>query len=333
MEVPTKKLGWMAGRGNIELGRLKPFSICKVYSHSKVPRTRAACPCLFDSTDKPSAYPWHPTSYVKCQLKNGLKPIFALTLLLLLFAPAVMSSGERPSELEIWWTIKESLYTPGGKAYPFPDRINIAMKANLVRLYDLRGSKMFIFNMDNERFWLANYRWRTLSEGTLDELRSLYAEQHKKDAAKLKKIESSLDKYSGTLLEKRRSYVKGRKALMEIAAARLNARSLRVQSKDVNGHKAKTVEILIGRKKVATVWVAADIEPPARWKKFVELMAEIEPQKWKVIAIAERIPLRVKFNYAGVKTGWELQRFSARNVSLKHFLLPNKYRIAKPKLD
>ena len=62
-------------------------------------------------------------------------------------------------------------------------------------------------------------------------------------------------------------------------------------------------------------------------------MVDLEPERWKVIEAAEKVPLKVKLNYGNMEIIWEIVRIDIDHVAISNFLLPPEHVFVEPSLE
>ena len=267
--------------------------------------------------------------------KSGRLPAtFLLLLLFISVLPAAMNvfnKDQKPMDLEAWWIITEK--NVGAHTPAVENRISVTMMANLVKYYDTRTLRMFIFNLDTDRFWLVKIQSRTIAEGTFDELRNLFEQKRNKREAELKSMDNMRPNAPGATLELRNKFVGNEKELMELAAAKFKGRASQESSPDISGHKLSATDVISNRKKVGTVWTASDIAASNRWKRFISLMVDLEPERWRIIEAAENVPLRAKLNFGNLEITWELVSINTNRPAISNFILPTDHMLVKPTLE
>jgi len=247
-----------------------------------------------------------------------------------LMTVVVTAARENTNDLDIWWSIKiDELNADGGRSSRFI-RANLALKMNLVRYYDVRKARMFIFNLDNERFWINDYRKRAISEGTFGEFYELASRRNDEWVGR---IDQAVEQAAGKAgKEKLIEALEERKKLLESASKDFSVLEVKGEAANVGSHPARKMEVSLGGRKIAEVWVAEDIGAPGSWRKFVELASEMEPGMWKVFSAVNGVPLKVGFDYAGIGASWEIRRLSTGGVPASYFLLSKGFEMVEPKL-
>jgi len=268
----------------------------------------------------------------KSRLCRLLTAFTALTIFSLLII-AASGTDENPPGLNALWVIKENAVNINGQTDTSENRVSVTMMANLVKYYDTAMARMFIFNMESEKFWLVKYRSGTIAEGTFDDLKNLFAERRKKKQTELKNMENSQQNLSGIALERRRTHIEYQKQILKFDGERFRDRPSQEQPAEINGHKSAPVNVFAGKNKIATIWIALDVVPSKWWKDFNDLMADIEPERWKIISAAQKIPLKVIVDYGKVDITWEPLRVDAGPVSVNDFILPEDYSFTQPSID
>ncbi len=256
--------------------------------------------------------------------------IIAGALLFLCMAAGLTVAQQDSDDLNVWWSVRVSELRPEGSRTSYFARANLALKMNLVRYYDVQNARMFIFNMDNERFWINKYRRRTIGEGTFEEFREL---TDLEEGKRFRELNSAIERFSGKPDKKGLvSALKKRKKLLDGKTKDFSARVLEEEAAAVQNHPTRKVEVSLDGGKVADVWVAKDITPPDSWGKFVELAARLEPEKWKAFTAVEGLPLKAEVSYAGFRASWELRRISTEKISPSYFLLSKGFEVVEPSL-
>lgn len=240
-------------------------------------------------------------------------------------APAPVSTAQPPSadpsnrDMNVSWNVNLIKMSPDGEMTPYPSRFGVSTRLNLVKLFDSRQSRMYIFNFDTQKFWISDYKAKSTGSGLFDQLKTAANRKAEIQSKELDAMDASLKTLSPDLRKKREAFIESEKNLKKLFESDFTAKTGAKEKVDI--YQTQVVNIFSRGGKVATVWIAKDFNSPSRWQKFADLMAEIDPSRWKIIAVAGGVPIKVEFNHADMNMTWKLERLDLDNIPLSYFLL------------
>lgn len=233
--------------------------------------------------------------------------------------------ADAPNEMIIWRTVRQTTSMPVTGRSLGMQRIGISVKMNLVKVQDSVVGKAWIFNLDTKRFWLISYNNRTFSEDTFDILAEHYSILRKNERVKLEQEKQTLNSMEEDARDRMAKEIEERLAFLDIASAKLKIKSAGENSPPVAGYPVKPVQVRMGGDTIETVWITEEVKMPEGWRRFLDVMSEIDPLEWKVEGSLDNIALKGESDFGGRKRSWETQNLLMGSVAVSDFNIPQDF--------
>lgn len=239
-------------------------------------------------------------------------------------APNPSNGAGSDNHMTSWRTSRTSGTLPGRPRTGSFERTGITVMLNLVKVQYAVAGKAWIYNFDTKRFWVINNAAKEYAEGSFKDL----AKYHKKILAgerkRLKGIKGEMSSMSEEAQKQRIMEVDQQLDLLNPKTA-VKAKPIKESPINVAGFDASPVGVYMGDNgdnMVEKLWVTDDFDMPSSWKKFLKMMSELDPARWKAEYAVDEVPVKGETHFGGVTNTWEIQTLAPGPISIDEFRIP-----------
>lgn len=234
---------------------------------------------------------------------------------------AQTTSQESTNEMIQWRVLKISDRLGGTNASRV-QRIGISVKMNLVKISETGTDKVWLYNLDTRRFWLMRFKKKVFAEDSFSKLKSYYkmlAQDERFTVENEKQRLKFLEEGERGKLEKE---IEQRLVLIDPLGRRFKVLKSPLGKETIAGQIASPFEVRLSGDLVETVWIADNLKIPTGWRKFLDIMSEINPMDWKIESTLDGVALKGEMNYGGLQISWDCLTISTSDVALSDFNIP-----------
>ena len=238
--------------------------------------------------------------------------------------PKVEAADPSKDQIMLWRLVRETNSLPATQTVSV-QRIGITVLANLVKVQNTSLSESWIFNLDTRRFWILQYRAQVFAEGSFDDLKKYYEARDNDERARLEGEKKNLNSLDEKSRKQRQTFIEQRLEFIQVEPKRLKALPTGGETQTVAGYTAKPVAVKLGKEILETFWVTDNLPMPTGLRRFLDMIAEIDPTTWKTEAALSKIALRSESDFGGIQRNWEIQNVIPNGVSSNEFLIPANF--------
>lgn len=201
-------------------------------------------------------------------------------------------------------------------------RLGISVKMNLVKISETGTDKVWLYNLDTRRFWLMRFKKKVFAEDSFSKLNSYYKKLAEDEKFAVESERQRLKFMEGNEKEKLEKAIEQRLALISPVRRKFTTLRSPLGKETIAGQIASPFEVRLGGELVETVWLADQLKTPPGWRKFLDIMSEIDPIDWKIESVLEGLALKGEMNYGGFQLSWDCITVSTSDVALSDFNIP-----------
>lgn len=251
--------------------------------------------------------------------------LFSATFLLALLvclSIAQTPAQENPTEMIQWRVLKINDRMMSKANASQIQRLGISVKMNLVKISETGTDKVWIYNLDTRRFWLMRFKKKVFAEDSFSKLKSYYKKLAQDERFAVENEKQRLKFLEESEKDKLEKEIEQRLVLVDPLGRRFKVLKSPLGKETVAGQIASPFEVRLSGDLVETVWIADQLKAPAGWRKFLDVMSEINPIDWKIESVLEGLVLKGEMNYGGLSVSWNCLTISTKDVALSDFNIP-----------
>lgn len=229
---------------------------------------------------------------------------------------------ENPTEMIQWRVLKINDRMMSRANASQIQRLGISVKMNLVKISETGTDKVWIYNLDTRRFWLMRFKKKVFAEDSFSKLKSYYKKLAQDERFAVENEKQRLKFLEESEKDKLEKEIEQRLVLVDPLGRRFKVLKSPLGKETVAGQIASPFEVRLSGDLVETVWIADQLKPPAGWRKFLDVMSEINPIDWKIESVLEGLALKGEMNYGGLSVSWNCLTISTKDVALSDFNIP-----------
>jgi hypothetical protein len=166
------------------------------------------------------------------------------------------------------------------------------------------------------------FKKKVFAEDSFSKLKSYYKMLAQDERFAVENEKQRLKFLEESEREKLEKEIEQRLVLIDPLGRRFKVLKSPLGKETIAGQIASPFEVRLSGDLVETVWIADSLKMPAGWRKFLDIMSEINPMDWKIESALEGLALKGEMNYGGLQISWDCLTISTSDVALSDFNIP-----------